>query len=104
MSDQPLLQLSDVLLNPEALMFVFSAVTATVGVFVAYQAYRGYHRNQSRPMLYLTVGVILLSAVPSGVNHSLVLLTTATDAQILLAITAMNLAGVSTILYALTRA
>lgn len=104
MSDQPLLQLSDVLLNAEAFIFVCSAMTATVGVFVVYQAYRGYRRNESHPMLYLAVGVILLTAVPFGVNYSLVVLTAATDAQILLAITVVNLAGVSAILSALTRA
>lgn len=104
MNVRTLLQLSEALLDGTALIFVFSAVTAAIGIFVAYQAYRGYRRNESRPMLYLAVGVILLTAVPFGVNYSLVLLTAATDAQILLSITVMNFAGVSAILYGLTRA
>jgi hypothetical protein len=81
-----------------------AAVTAVVGAFVAYQAYRGYRRNGSRPMLYLAVGIALLTAVPVGVDYALVTLTAATDAEILLAVTIAHLAGVAAILYALTGA
>lgn len=95
-----LLQVSDVL-GP---VFVFAVMTAVAGVFVAYQAYRGSRRNESRPMLYLAVGIVLLTAVPVGVDYGLVALTAATDAEILLMITVSHLAGVLAILYALTRA
>jgi len=37
---------------------------ALVGVFIAYQAYRGYRRNGSRPMLFIAVGFVLVLAVP----------------------------------------
>lgn len=83
---------------------LFSAVVAVVGVFVAYQAYRGYRRNESRPMLYLALGIILLTAVPVVVHHGLNWLTSATEAEILLGITVAHLGGVGAILYALTRA
>ena len=91
-------------LNPEGLVFVFALMTAVAGAFVAFQAYRGYRRNESQPMLYLALGIVLLTAVPVGVDYGLTALTGATDAQILLAITAAHLAGVTAILYALTRA
>lgn len=32
-----------------------------VGLFISYQAYRGYRRNQSPAMLYLGVGFALIS-------------------------------------------
>jgi hypothetical protein len=32
-----------------------------VGLFIAYQAYRGYVRNGSEPMLYLAVGFAFIS-------------------------------------------
>lgn len=90
--------------SPEAVVFLFVAVTAVVGLFVAYQAYRGYRRNDSRPMLYLAVGVLLLTAVPAGANVVLSAATAATDAEILLVISLAHLVGVVSVLYALTRA
>ena len=39
-------------------------LSALLGIFVAYQAYRGYRRNGSRPMLYIAVGFVLALAVP----------------------------------------
>ncbi|MFC7134184.1 MULTISPECIES: DUF7521 family protein [Salinibaculum] len=39
-------------------------VTALVGLLIAYQAYRGYRRNQSRPMFYIAVGFILTVGLP----------------------------------------
>ena len=96
--------LSAVAAAPESsLIAVFAATTALAGVFVAALAYRGYRRNESRPMLFLALGVALLTAVPVGTNYVL-LATAATDAQILLVVALSHLAGVATVLYALTRA
>lgn len=103
MTDSPHL-LADAIGNTDGLLFLFPTVIAVAGVFVAYQAYRGYQRNQSRPMLYLALGIVLLTAVPASVNYGLSSLTTATEAGILLAITVAHLGGVAAILYALTRA
>lgn len=99
-----LLQFTEGTTNAAALTFVFAAATALAGAFVAYQAYRGYQRNESRPMLYLAVAIVLLTAVPVGMNYMLTALTTVSDAAILLVVTAAHLAGVAAILYALTRA
>jgi hypothetical protein len=103
MSEQLLVQLPT-LSNERILIFVFTAVTAAVGAFVAYQAFQGYQRNESSPMLYLAGGIVFITIVPFVIQYSIGLLATTTDAQILLAITIANLAGVSAILYALTRA
>ena len=89
---------------PVELISVFPAVTAVAGLFVALLAFDGYRRNDSRPMLYLAVGIALLTTVSVGIDFGLTLLTGATDAEILLAITVAHLAGVTAILYALTRA
>ena len=98
------LQLSDAIVNVVGLMGLFSAVIAAAGVFVAYQAYRGYQRNESRPMLSLACGIVLLTVVPAGVNYGLSSLTAVTEAAVLGAITVSHLMGVVAILYALTRA
>ena len=82
----------------------FAAATAIAGLFVATLAYRGYRRNASRPMLYLAIGIVLLTTVPVGVDYTLQGMTAATDAEILLVVTTAHLVGVISILYALTRA
>ena len=35
-----------------------------LGLAIVFQAYRGYRRNASRPMLWLAVGLVLLTVVP----------------------------------------
>lgn len=43
---------------------VMQILSVVVGVFIAYQAYRGYQRNESRPMLFIALGFVLVLAVP----------------------------------------
>ncbi|RJT07532.1 hypothetical protein D3261_02755 [Halococcus sp. IIIV-5B] len=43
---------------------VTSALLAIVGLFVAYQGYRGHRRNGNRTLLFLAVGIIFLTTVP----------------------------------------
>ncbi|WP_224450441.1 DUF7521 family protein [Haloprofundus salilacus] len=90
--------------SDSSLIAGFAAVTAIAGFFVATLAFRGYQRNASRPMLYLALGIVLLTTVPVSVDYALQGVTAATDAEILLAVTATHLAGILAILYALTRA
>lgn len=99
-----ILHLSDSLSSMEGLILIFAATVAVAGIFVATLAYLGYRRNGSRPMLYLALGIVLLTAVPVGIDTGLSTLTTATDASILLGVTIAHLCGVVAILYALTNA
>ncbi|WP_425606548.1 DUF7521 family protein [Halomontanus rarus] len=39
-------------------------LSVIIGVFIAYQAYRGYRRNNSRPMLFIALGFTLVLALP----------------------------------------
>jgi hypothetical protein len=49
---------------PVSLAIVTLSVgSAVVGAYVAYQAYRGFRRNESRPMQYLSIGLFLLTGV-----------------------------------------
>ncbi|MFC3959548.1 DUF7521 family protein [Halovivax cerinus] len=43
---------------------VTQLVSVCVGLVIAYYAYRGYRRNESRPMLFLAAGFVLAFAVP----------------------------------------
>lgn len=42
---------------------VMAFASTVLGLFVGYQAYRGFRRNASRSMRYLSVGLVLLTAV-----------------------------------------
>ncbi|QFU84972.1 DUF7521 family protein [Natronorubrum aibiense] len=43
-------------------------LVALFGTVIAYQAYRGYRRNDARSMLYLAVGLLLLTLCPFLIN------------------------------------
>lgn len=51
----------------EIAVSVVAGASALVGLFVGSQAFRGLRRNQSRPLRYLSVGLILLTAVTYSV-------------------------------------
>jgi len=91
-------------LDVEGAILVLGFVTASVGAFVAYQALRGYRRNASQPMLFLAVGIALLTVVPYLVTNGLRVVVTLSDAEYILLATAFHIAGLSSILYSLTRA
>ena len=40
--------------------------STVLGTYVAYQAYRGFRRNESRPMQFLSIGLLLLTGVAFG--------------------------------------
>lgn len=52
---------------PFTLVEIAVVLTATastlVGLYIGYQAYRGLRRHDSAPMRYLSIGLILLTAV-----------------------------------------
>lgn len=53
--------------NPVGWAIVAFAFGSTVlGVYIGYQAYRGYRRHRSRSMQYLSIGLFLLTAVTYG--------------------------------------
>lgn len=81
-------------------LVVAKLVTMLLGFLVAYQAYRGYRRNDSRPMFYVAVGFVFISsgAVIEGVLFDVLGLTlfdAGTVATIVVAI------GMLSVLYAL---
>lgn len=63
----PPLQVIEPEMPPEwAIVFQQSTdvLSALIGLFIAYQAYRGYRRNGSRPMLFIAIGFVLVLAIP----------------------------------------
>lgn len=80
------------------LLVVLAGVS--VGGLVVYQALRGYRRNDSRPMLFLGVGLLLLGPV-----HFLLLVVPALGSfSTGLTQQLLDVLGLALILYSLTRA
>jgi TRAP-type C4-dicarboxylate transport system permease small subunit len=48
----------------QAGLLAYELLGAALGVIIAYIAYRGYQRNQSRPMLFISLGFSLALGVP----------------------------------------
>ncbi|WP_018257835.1 DUF7521 family protein [Halomicrobium katesii] len=96
--------MSELLQMSLAVTTVTALLTAVVGGFVAYQAYRGYRRNASRAMLSLAVGILLLTTIPFVLKQPLVLLSLATTAEAELIAQTCRITGLLTVLYAFTGA
>ncbi|MFC4550484.1 MULTISPECIES: DUF7521 family protein [Halorussus] len=45
-----------------------TSVAMVLGLFIVFQAYRGYRRNASRRMLYLALGLALLTVAPFALS------------------------------------
>jgi hypothetical protein len=45
-------------------LLAYELFGAALGVFIAYLAYRGYRRNRSRPMLFVSLGFALALGAP----------------------------------------
>ena len=79
--------------------FAVLALGVVVGSLVAYQAFRGYRRNDSRPMLFLAVGLALLGPV-----HFLLSLAPLSAAAVGVALQTVDVLGLLAVGYSLTRA
>lgn len=55
-------------------LLAYELLGAALGVFIAYLAYRGYRRNRSRPMLFVSLGFALALGVPLAVTLAYVAL------------------------------
>lgn len=51
-----------------ATLLAMAAASAVLGVYVGYQAYRGFRRNDSVPMKFLSLGLLLLTGVGYGLS------------------------------------
>ena len=76
-------------------------LTAILGVLIGYRAYQGYRRNRSKPMLYLAVGLVLVTAVPPLLSLTLSNLTALEGWLIVLSMGLSQVCGLSSILYSL---
>jgi len=90
-------------LDETTTIFFVGMASAVLGTVVSWTAYRGYARNDSRPMLFLAIGVALLTVVPFVLSHTVDRLTDATDAAVLLVVTTCHLLGLVAIVRSFKR-
>ncbi|MFA9416028.1 hypothetical protein [Natrinema sp. HArc-T2] len=90
-------------LDESTAIFFIGMASAVLGTVVAWTAYRGYARNDSQPMLFLAIGVAFLTAVPFVLSHTIDRVTDATDAIVLLVVTACHLFGLVAIVRSFRR-
>lgn len=76
-------------------------LSVIIGVFIAYQAYRGYRRNNSRPMLFIAFGFVLVLAVPFCIFLVYGLLPGIPVTVVILTSQVSQVTGLLAILYAL---
>lgn len=97
------LALSLLVTYSETVPLVTAGLLAGVGGFVAYQGYRGYVRNRNRTLLFLTVGILLLTTIPFVIEGWIQVTNTLTPAQSILTSQLLNILGLVLILYGFTR-
>lgn len=90
-------------LDETTTIFFAGMASAALGTVVTWTAYRGYARNASQPMLFLAIGVALLTVVPFVLSHLIDWTTQAADATVLLVVTACHLLGLLAIVRSLRR-
>ncbi|WP_455448916.1 DUF7521 family protein [Natrinema thermotolerans] len=76
-------------------------LSAVIGLFIAYQAYRGYRRNDSRPMLVIAIGFLFALAVPFLLVILYAILPFLSETLLAVCSQASQLSGLLAILYAL---
>lgn len=80
---------------------ITDVLMALLGIFIAYHAYRGYRRNESRPMLYISIGFILVLAVPFVLLVAGLVLSLISGTVVALVTQTSQIVGLLAILYAL---
>lgn len=99
----PVLETTVFGLDEGTTIFFIRLTSAALGTAVAWTAYRGYARNDSRPMLFLAVGIAFLTVVPFVSSYAVGWGTDATDATVLLVVTVCYLLGLLAIVRSFRR-
>jgi cytochrome bd-type quinol oxidase subunit 2 len=77
-------------------------LTAVLGLLIAYTAYKGYRRNDSRPMFFIALGFALAIGLPVVLIVPTLLIRTEPVVTIVAVVSeAFTLVGLGCILYAL---
>lgn len=80
---------------------VASLLSGLIGILIAYVAYRGYRRNDSRPMLYIAAGFGLALGIPFALVPAFFIAPSRVVQGLYVVQTTSQLSGLLLILYAL---
>ncbi len=97
----PVLALDPFGTTTRLLLNSYELVGAALGLFIAYQAYRGYRRNDSRPMLFLSLGFALILGPPVLLFGVLLAAPTVSETAIQALVQTFEILGLLSIIYAL---
>ncbi|MFC6786692.1 hypothetical protein ACFQFH_12610 [Halobaculum halobium] len=96
----PALQLGDI--TPTQAVFGASELLGVVlGLTIGYIAYRGYRRNDARPMLFVALGFVLLFGVPALAAGVYLLVPAVSEVHAGAATQIAELLGLVSVLYGL---
>ncbi|WP_435319926.1 DUF7521 family protein [Haloarchaeobius sp. TZWSO28] len=76
-------------------------LSTLLGLFIARKAYQGYRRNDSGPMLFLAIGIVLLTAVPALLSVGLSTFTALPGSLVVTVTNLSELSGLVAIAYSL---
>lgn len=99
----PIVAIERAIVAPTTAVTGVNVIAAIVGGIVATQAYRGYHRYDSRPMLLLAAGILLLTVGTFAGGIVVDTLVNASDAVVLAVVWVGELGGLILVLRSLTR-
>lgn len=99
----PIIAVERAIVDPTTVVASVNGFAALVGGFVATQAYRGYRRYGSRPMLLLAAGILLLTVGSFLGGRVVDTLLDLSDAAVLAVIGVVELGGLVLIARSLTR-
>ncbi|WP_267641344.1 DUF7521 family protein [Haloarchaeobius amylolyticus] len=84
-----------------AVVLATFVLSTLLGLFIARKAYQGYRRNDSGPMLFLAIGIVLLTAVPALLSVGLSTFTGLPGSLVVAATNVAELGGLVAIAYSL---
>lgn len=77
-----------------------TVVVLVLGAYVGYQAYRGYRRNDNRPVLFLGLGIFLATTVRQLTSIIAYLLVGESPLLLLVVFFGISITGLVSVLYA----
>ena len=80
-----------------------TAAVVLLGAYVGYQAYRGYRRNDDRAVLFLGLGIVLVTTVRVAAPTVAYAFTPVGDLGLVALSFGVSIAGLLSILHAFTR-
>ncbi len=90
------------IIDTVAVQLIIVGLLAVGGVFVGYQGYRGYVRNDNRTLLVVTVGILFLTTIPIVVVGGLRVTTALPQSHVNIVFLVLTNLGLILILYAFT--